>query len=224
MIQLDYVGHVGSLGAVPKKISILGVGVPVLQVRELIAKELGIQELTCDRIKDPNYERTIRNALVRMLTEAVSKAVGSAITCNKSPLDIAVDFTASSIAGGGVAYDKFAWDLAQKGICAIIEKGVSASRLVDPAVNQIVVALRESCGVSGSSATADRGGMPVVNNTPAPTQQAASSAAAAAAAPSSLTPSSSTPSSSSSKSSVMPLVVIGGVALAVSAVILFRKR
>jgi hypothetical protein len=242
-----YVGSVST--SLSASVNILGVQLSLDTVRTILARALNMPFLDCTYLRNPANEVRIRRAIEGLVLDTIRPLIG-AKDCDVEAIDIVVEFAKGAITSSGVPVDAAVALLVDRALCEVIRGAMSLISFGDKFVRPIYAALVDTCkaaaaqGGASSVVVDDRYGV----TPPAPSVPPASSSASTSTQPASSAPASSGKPSEfllrllsneqqaeieakwapakieTPKKSALPFVLAGGVALAVSVVILSRRR
>jgi hypothetical protein len=226
-------------------VSILGVSLSLNQVRDILTRQMGIPELSCEQLQDPANEARIKHAIERLVLDVVEPLIGMPSNCNMTALDVVLRLGQGIVQEQGIPYDAALAIGIDRALCEIQQRvaGVLSSFL-GTYVRPIYAILVNSCRESGQGAVDPDYGVPAFETQPPalPPPSTSPSPAPSGSGPpvgtvvvtrtsvprpdSGSTSGSNVwaPTAVSKKTSMVPIAIAGGVALAVSAVILSRRR
>lgn len=209
------------------RVSVFGVSISVADIQESICRILlrpnGIPCDCASLLAIP--ERAMQDYVVDTIAHAIEPYLGGA-SCSSNLVDILAGALQVGVGSSGVSVDFNAANLAKSAICNMVRLGVKQSGELLRYAGTIVSALRNNCvqliqQSGGQVEVNNRYSTPVITNPQPPVT----------VAPTPTTPfvytaptSTGLQSMVSTKRRISPLLVFSGVAVAVSAVILFKRR
>lgn len=205
-------------------VTILGVKLSLDTVRTILARALNLPYLDCVYLRDPGNEARVRKAITDLVLDTIRPLIG-AKNCDVKALDVVVALTRGAITSSGVPVDAAVALVVDRALCEVINGALSltsfADRFVRPVYAELVDSCKRASDTSGTGVVVDdRYGVqpPVVQP---PQVSSVASDVDTWVKPDVWAPAT---FKKPKTKSVLPAVVAVGVALAVSTVILSRRR